>query len=151
MKLDDVRIGVRSGDGIVARLPDAVLVVPFAGEVDHASVDRLLEACRNGPVAGRLEELRAAADAGVPTFAVVAEVGDSFGVYAEGDAAIGIAGGEPLLASPGAGSTGGACGCPTGSGRSRSATSTAARLIRGSTSGSASCPAPAWSCRPWQQ
>ncbi|HJV09786.1 MAG TPA: hypothetical protein VJ653_08890, partial [Acidimicrobiales bacterium] len=72
MKLDDVRIGVRPGDGIVARLPDAVLVVPFDGSVDQAAVDRLLAAGRSGPVAGRLEELRAA---GVASFAVVAELG----------------------------------------------------------------------------
>jgi hypothetical protein len=96
VKLDDVRIGVRAGEGIVARLTDAVLVVPFDGDVDHAAVDRLLAACRIGPVAGRLEDLRAAA-AGVLSYALVAEVGDSLGVFAAGDAAVAIAGGEPVL------------------------------------------------------
>jgi hypothetical protein len=99
VKLDDTRIGVRSGDGIVARVPGAVLVVPFAGdvEVDQAAVDRLLEACRRGPVAGRLDELRAAAGAGVPSYAIVADVGGTLGVLAVGDASVAIAGGEPVL------------------------------------------------------
>jgi hypothetical protein len=98
VKLDDTRIGVRSGDGIVARVPDAVLVVPFAGEVDvdQAAVDRLLEACRRGPVAGRLEEVRAAG-AGVTSYAIVAEVDGVLGVLAVGDASVAIAGGEPVL------------------------------------------------------
>lgn len=98
MKLDETRIGVRSGDGIVARVPGAVLVVPFAGEVDvdQAAVDRLLEACRRGPVAGRLEEVRAAG-AGVASYAIVAEVGATLGVLAVGDASVAIAGGEPVL------------------------------------------------------
>jgi hypothetical protein len=98
VKLDDTRIGVRSGDGIVARVPDAVLVVPFAGgvDVDQAGVDRLLEACRRGPVAGRLDELRAAG-AGVPSYAIVAEVDGTLGVLAVGDASVAIAGGEPVL------------------------------------------------------
>ena len=98
MKLDDTRIGVRSGDGIVARLPDAVLVVPFAGEVDvdQAAVDRLLEACRRAPVAGRLDEL-GAAGAGVPSWAIVAELGGTLGVLAVGDSSVAIASGEPVL------------------------------------------------------
>jgi len=97
VKLDDVRIGVRSGDGIVARLADAVLVLPFDGEVDQGAVDRLLAECRKGPVAGRLDDLRAAADPGVTSYAVVAEVGDRLGVFVAGDADVAIAGGEPVL------------------------------------------------------
>ncbi len=96
MKLDDVRIGVRAGAGIVARLADAVLVVPFAGEVDGATVDRLLTVCGAGPVAGRLDEVRAAG-AGLTSFAIVAELGDVLGVFAAGDASVAIAGGEPVL------------------------------------------------------
>ncbi len=97
MKLDDVRIGVRSGDGIVARLDDAVLVIHLDGEVDQVGVDRLLAECRKGPVAGRLDAVRAAADPGVPSFVVVAELGDTLGVFAAGEAGVAIAGGEPVL------------------------------------------------------
>lgn len=116
MKLDDVHVGVRAGDGIVARLADAVLVVPFGAQVEQAAVDRLIEAARDGPVAGRLEDLRAAAGAGVQTFAIVAEVGESFGVFAEGDASIGIAGGEPLLRLAGRGVDGWSLRVPAGFG-----------------------------------
>ena len=99
MKLDDVRIGVRPGDGIVARLPGVVLVVPFAGdgEVDQGALDRLLDECAQGPVAGRLDALRRAAGNGVPSFALIGEVGEGLAVFVSGDVDAAIAGGEPVL------------------------------------------------------
>jgi hypothetical protein len=99
VKLDDVRIGVRAGDGIVARLPGVILVVPFAGdgEIDQGAVDRLLEECRKGPVAGRLGALRDAAGSGVPSFALIGEVGDGLAVFVSGDVDAAIAGGDPVL------------------------------------------------------
>lgn len=91
MKLDDVRVGVRAGAGIVARRPGTVLVVPFDGDVDQGAVDRLLDVWQQG---GELDALRGA---GVPSFAVVAELGDTLGVFAAGEASVAIAGGEPVL------------------------------------------------------
>ena len=91
MKLDDLRIGVRNGDGIVARRTGALLVVPFDGMEDQSAVDRLLA---SWAVGGRLDEL---CDAGVASFAVVAELGDTLGVFAAGDAGVSIAGGDPVL------------------------------------------------------
>jgi hypothetical protein len=89
--LDDLRVGVRAGAGLVARRPGTVLVVPFDGDVDQGAVDRLLDVWQQG---GELDALRGA---GVPSFAVVAELGDTLGVYAAGDASVAIAGGEPVL------------------------------------------------------
>jgi hypothetical protein len=97
MKLDDVRIGVRPGSGIVARLPGAVLVVPFDEAVEQSAVDRLLEECRKGPVAGRLDQVRAAAHPGVPSFALIGEVDDGLAVFVSGDVTAAIAGAEPVL------------------------------------------------------
>ncbi len=98
MKLDNVRMAVRSGEGIVARLPGVVLVVPFAGgAVDQGAVDRLLEECEKGPVAGRLDDLRRAAEGGVPSFALIGEVGGGLAVFVSGDIDAVISGGDPVL------------------------------------------------------
>lgn len=97
MRLDDLRSVVRAGDGLVGRFPDAVLVVSLGGPVDPAAVDRLLDACAGGSVATRLDELRAAAGAGVPTFAVVVDTGDDLAVFVAGDAQVAITGAGPVL------------------------------------------------------
>lgn len=106
MKLDDVRIGVRPGNGIVARVPDAILVIPFDDSVDQAAVDRLLAECRKGRIVHRLGELRAVAGTGVPAFAIVAEVGDTLGVFAGGDASVPLVGGQPVVRLSGRGAGG---------------------------------------------
>ncbi len=96
MKLDDVRIRVLPGDGVVGRFADALVVVPFDAGTDQAAVDRLLAECAKGDLGPRLTDLRAAA-AGVSAYAVIAEADGGLAVHVEGDAQAAIAGAPPVL------------------------------------------------------
>jgi hypothetical protein len=95
--LDDFRVCVVPGDGIVARLGDAIVVVPFDGPVDHAAVDRLLDECAKGSLGPRLADIRAAAATGVASYGVVAEVDGGLAVHVDGDADAAISGAAPVL------------------------------------------------------
>jgi hypothetical protein len=97
VNLDDFRVCVVPGDGIVARFQGAVLVVPFDGPVDEAALDRLLAACGAGPLGPRLAAVRDAAAPGVPSFALVAEADGGLAVHVEGDAQAAISGAAPVL------------------------------------------------------
>ncbi|HEX3622162.1 MAG TPA: FHA domain-containing protein [Acidimicrobiales bacterium] len=97
MKLDDFRVGVVPGNGIVARFSDALVVVALDGPVDQDAVDRLLDACRVGSLGPRLADLRSVSATGVPSFAVVAEVDGGLAVHVEGDAQAAISGAAPTL------------------------------------------------------
>jgi hypothetical protein len=97
VKLDDFRVCVVPGDGIVARLGGAVLVVPFDGPVDHAAVDRLLDECAKGSLGPRLADIRATAASGVTSYGVVAEVDGGLAVHVDGDADAAVSGAAPVL------------------------------------------------------
>ncbi|MHB1533414.1 MAG: hypothetical protein ACYC1D_02180, partial [Acidimicrobiales bacterium] len=127
MKLDDLRVAVRAGEGLVARFPGALLVVHSPDWATNPFVERLIETCRGSgaeqPVTARLASLvasassasaasasAAAGEAGggaVPAFSALADSDDGLAVLVHGAAQVSIGGGSPGEGSTGGGSTGG--------------------------------------------
>ncbi|MGH9076910.1 MAG: hypothetical protein ACRDY0_05560, partial [Acidimicrobiales bacterium] len=102
MRLDDFRVAVRAGDGLVARFASALLVVNGAGWDGNEVVGRLVEECRAAGGPGSAARLRQvvtdAGTAAVPAFSAVLDSGDGLAVFVHGAARVSISGGQPEVA-----------------------------------------------------
>ncbi|MDQ1422337.1 MAG: hypothetical protein QOJ52_4299, partial [Acidimicrobiaceae bacterium] len=113
MKLEDFRLCVREGRGLVARFPKAVLVVTGSDWSGMPATDRLLEECR-AEIADFPLPLRLAAlveDAGpqkVPSFCAIADDGgdDRLAMFVHGDSQVLITGAQPVMRVSGGGRAG---------------------------------------------
>lgn len=111
MKLQDFRLCVRPGRGLVAHFPATVLVVTATDLATMPAVDRILEECRLGvtdrPLPRRLAEL--VDDCGpskLPAFCAIADDGDGLALFVHGDCQVIISGAQPAMRLSGGGSTG---------------------------------------------
>lgn len=115
MKLAEMRVAVRPGDGLVARFPGAVLVVSSAEWVGSPVVALLIEECRRpdagSSLAERLGSLISDSDVPPPSsFCVVIDGEDGLSILARGGVNVAITGGEPVVRLGGAtGTAWGAC------------------------------------------
>ncbi|HEX3540905.1 MAG TPA: FHA domain-containing protein [Acidimicrobiales bacterium] len=106
--LDDFRLCIRPGRGLVARFPAAVLVIT-ANEERLPGLDRLVEECRNGAgrdLTGRLADLIEANPDKTPPFCALYEEGDGLTFFVHGDTQIVLTGAQPVMRMAGRGTAG---------------------------------------------
>ncbi|MDQ6616869.1 MAG: hypothetical protein M3083_19510, partial [Actinomycetota bacterium] len=111
MSLDEFRVCVRPGDGLVARFPTSVLVVTATDWAGMPAVDGLLEECRRAtaerPLPERLAELvDQAGPQAVPAFCALADDADGLALFVHGDSQVVITGAQPVMRLSGRGAGG---------------------------------------------
>ncbi len=111
LKLDEFRLCVRPGHGLVARFPASILVVTapdWAGHARGRPASRGVPSGRAGsPLAARLANL--IDDTGsqkVPAFCAIAEEDDGLAMFVHGDSQVVITGAQPVMRLSGHGSAG---------------------------------------------
>jgi hypothetical protein len=111
LKLQDFRLCVRPGHGLVAHFPATILVVTATDLATMPAVDRILEECRT-PAAGRPLPQRLAelvddcGPAKLPAFCAIADDGDGLALFVHGDCQVIISGAQPAMRLSGGGGTG---------------------------------------------
>jgi hypothetical protein len=102
MRLDEFRLCVRPGQGLVARFPTAILVVTASTWAGMPAVDRLLEECgrvnADRPLPARLGDLVEDAEPQkVPAFCAIAGDADGLALFVHGDSQVVITGAQPVM------------------------------------------------------
>lgn len=102
MRLEDFRVAVRPGNGLVARFPSALLFVSGESWATDPIVARLVNECQvtsdDAPVAIRLRAIIAEADSDPPlAFSVVADSDDGLAIFVHGDAQVSMSGGQSVV------------------------------------------------------
>lgn len=102
MRLDDFRVAVLAGEGVVARFPAALLVVASGAAACPQVVDRLIAECQQATGEARTARWRelvaSAAESRLPAFSAVVDSGDGLAVFVHGPSHVSISGGQPVVA-----------------------------------------------------
>ncbi|MGH9069775.1 MAG: FHA domain-containing protein [Acidimicrobiales bacterium] len=103
MRLDELRVAVCPGEGMVARFPSVLVVAASPGWPAPRLVAALLEACRasitgSGQLVDRLAAIAADSDgAGPCSFCVLVEGDDGLSILVHGDIQVSIRGGQSVF------------------------------------------------------
>src|SRR5215475_2357330 len=99
MRLDDFRLALRPGNGLIARFAGTVLVVTSADWPGLPATDRLVELCEQGPelLAQRLATVVDEEGQKVPAFCALADDRDGLSFFVHGDAQVVLMGADPVM------------------------------------------------------
>jgi hypothetical protein len=109
LRLDDFRVGIRPGQGLVARFPAAILIITAPDWQATPGVDRLIDECRQGagrPLTERLADLVDVDPAKTPAFCALVDDNDGLAFFVHGDTQVVLTGAQPVMRMSGRGTAG---------------------------------------------